>query len=409
MSWVSMMPRSRRIPPLVAGVLLLMVDRAKAAPDDKAPAPLPVEPVTAAPEPAPADEAPSLVLPDDTHDEGHEDPIAKISELEARLDQMQSLVANRQPRVILGGYIDLGFFATQGNGSGIIRDQGNFYFPQYAGKYGWVFLGDLLATPINTRGEPADLGDATGAEPRYDTIHSGGAPSFIANEINMTMTSGLTPSAVATASVNFMPRSGSNFSLGDVFDADIAQLEWMPTRTQKTSIFVGKFDSVLGIEYRDRKSNQRYGITPSLIARYTTGTAVGVKVRSKFGPDDLLVVAGAVTNGSFTQEQFHFYDEIDTNLGKTASGRLSLHPPFPIDMELGVLGVVRGPGPFAQRRRQDVVLGRSTISCTSSALTSRRSTSRAPLRATPPTTSTGCSSTAAATSSWTAISPRTSA
>ena len=55
-------------------------------------------------------------------------------------------------------------------------------------------------------------------------------------------------------------------------------------------------------------------------------------------PSRLSVVAGAVTNGSFTQEQFHFYDEIDTNLGKTASGRLSLHPPFPIDMELGVSG-----------------------------------------------------------------------
>ncbi len=339
-----MTSQSRRIARLLAGALVLMAARVKAAPDDKATvAPLPVAPITSAPatSPEPAaseDEGPNLVLPDDTHDEGHEDPIAKISELEARLDQMQALVANRQPRVILGGYIDVGFFATQGNGSGIIRDQGNVVFPQYAGKYGWVFLGDLLATPINTRGEPADLGDATGAGPRYDTIHSGGAPSFIANEINMTMTAGLTPSAVATASVNFMPRSGSNFSLGDVFDADIAQLEWMPTRSQKTSIFVGKFDSVLGIEYRDRKSNQRYGITPSLIARYTIGTAVGVKVRSKFGPDDLLVVAGAVTNGSFTQEQFHFYDEIDTNLGKTASGRLSLHPPIPLDMELGVSG-----------------------------------------------------------------------
>jgi hypothetical protein len=152
------------------------------------------------------------------------------------------------------------------------------------------------------------------------------------------LTSGLGPSAIATASVNFTPRSGSNFSLGDYVDADLAQLEWMPTRSQKTSIFVGKFDSVLGIEYRDRKSNQRFGITPSLIARYTTGTALGLKIRSKFGPDDLFVVAAAVTNGSFTQEQFHFYDEIDRNLGKTASGRLSLHPPIPIDMELGISG-----------------------------------------------------------------------
>jgi hypothetical protein len=281
---------------------------------------------------------PNLDAPDDGTGENDIDPIAKIGELEARLDQQQSVIVGRQPRVVVGGYIDLGFFAAQGDGSGIVRDQGNMIFPQYAGRYGWVFLGDILSPAVNTRGEAADLGDATGAPPRFDGIHSGGAPGFIANEINLTLTSGLGPSAIATASLNFTPRTGSNFSLGDVFDADIAQLEWMPGRTQKTSIFVGKVDSVIGIEYRERKSNQRYGITPSLIARYTTGTALGLKVRSKLGPDDVLVIAAAVTNGSFTQEQFHFYDEIDTNLGKTASGRVSLHPPLPVDMELGGSG-----------------------------------------------------------------------
>jgi len=286
--------------------------------------------------PAPSPE-PNLAAPDDSA-ETQIDPFAKIAELEARLDQQQSVIVGRQPRVIVGGYLDLGFFAAQGNGSGIVRDQGNVLFPQYAGRYGWVFLGDILSPAVNTRGEVADLGDATGAPPRFDSIHSGGAPGFIVNEINLNLTSGLGPSAIATASINFTPRSGSNFSLGDVFDADIAQLEWMPTRSQRTSIFVGKFDSVLGIEYRERKSNQRYGITPSLIARYTTGTALGLKIRSKFGPDDVLVLAASVTNGSFTQEQFHFYDEIDTNLGKTVSGRVSLHPPIPIDMELGASG-----------------------------------------------------------------------
>jgi hypothetical protein len=299
--------------------------------------PSPDEPAIAAP-PVPAATAPPLVIPEDAPDDARADPIARIAELETRLEQLQATVANRQPRVIVGGYIDLGFFVPEGNGSGIVRDQGNVYFPQYAGKYGWVFLGDILSTAVNSRGEVADLGDPSGAPPRFDSIHSGGAPGFIANEINLNLTSGLGPTAIATASINFTPRSGSNFSLGDVFDADIAQLEWMPTASQKTSIFVGKFDSVLGIEYRDRKSNQRYGITPSLIARYTTGTALGVKVRSKLGPDDLFVVAGSVTNGSFTQEQFHFYDEIDTNLGKTASGRVSLHPPIPLDMELGASG-----------------------------------------------------------------------
>src|SRR5450755_1704421 len=107
---------SRRMAPVIVGALLLVVHRVEAAPDDNAPAPAPVAPVTSAPPGAPDapssdEDAPSLVLPDDTHDEGPEDPIAKISELEARLDQMQALVANRQPRVVLGGYMDLGFFA----------------------------------------------------------------------------------------------------------------------------------------------------------------------------------------------------------------------------------------------------------------------------------------------------------
>jgi hypothetical protein len=280
---------------------------------------------------------PSLGAPDDAAAEPEVDPIAKMAELEARLDQQQTVIAGRQPRVILGGYLDLGFFAVQGNGSGFVRDQGHALFPQYS-NYGWVFLGDILAPAVNSRGEVASLGDATGAPPRFDSIGAGGAPSFIVNEVNMNLTSGLGSSALATASVNFTPRSGSNFSLGDVFDVDIAQLEWMLGREQRTSIFVGKFDSVLGIEYRERKSNQRFGITPSLIARYTTGTAIGIKARTKLGPDDLIVLAGSVTNGSFTQEQFFFYNEIDTNLGKTLSGRASLHPPIPVDMELGASG-----------------------------------------------------------------------
>ena len=88
----------------------------------------------------------------------------------------------------------------------------------------------------------------------------------------------------------------------------------------------------------ERKANKRFGITPSLIARYTTGTALGLKVRSKFLPDDVLVIAAAVTNGSNTIEQFHFYDEIDSNAGKTASGRVSLKTPTLISVEVGLSG-----------------------------------------------------------------------
>src|SRR5262249_18998721 len=129
-----------------------------------------------------------------------------------------------------------------------------------------------------------------------------------------------------TGSVNFTPRAGSNFSLGDSFDVDLAQLEWMPTEDGKTSIFVGKVDSVIGNEYKTRKASQRFGITPSLVARYTTGTAVGVKARTLlFG--DKIIVAAAVTNGSFGTEQFHFFQETDSNNFKTLSGRVGLRLP----------------------------------------------------------------------------------
>jgi hypothetical protein len=267
-----------------------------------------------------------------------DDLATKVKDLELQLEQTRELVVGRRPSVTVAGYADFGFFAAQGDGSGIMRDNGNKLFPSMAGQYGWVFLGDILAPTMNSRGEAADLGEAAGA-PRFDSVHSHGNPSFIINEINMTMNAGLGEHVLSTASVNFMPRTGHDFSIGDFMEVDIAQVEWTPTQSGKTSIFVGKFDSVLGIEYRDRKANQRFGITPSLLARYTTGTALGLKIRSKFGASDWLTVAGAVTNGSNTTEQFHFYDEVDSNAGKTASGRISVkYPGDAFELELGVSG-----------------------------------------------------------------------
>ena len=110
-------------------------------------------------------------------------------------------------------------------------------------------------------------------------------------------------------------------------------------RERRTSIFIGKFNSVIGIEYQARKANQRFGITPSLIARYTAGTPIGIKVRSRLGPNDMFIVAGALTNGSSVIEPFHFYDETDSNAGKTASGRIAFAPPLPFRLELGVSGM----------------------------------------------------------------------
>jgi hypothetical protein len=259
----------------------------------------------------------------------------RVDDLELKLKQSEASRRARFP-IKIGGYGDLGFFATQGDGSGFRRDAGHVLFPDRS-QYAWVFYGDILAPQVNSRGEVADLGQAPGVQ-RFDSIHSAGNPTFLVNELNMNVTAGLGDHALFTSSVNFTPRSGTDFSLGDSFDLDLAQLEWMPTDDGKTSIFIGKVDSVISNEYKTRKSTQRFGITPTLLARYTTGTAVGIKVRSKL-LDDHLIVAAAATNGSFGTEQFFFYQEVDTNSFKTLSGRVALR--FPIgngSFEIGPSG-----------------------------------------------------------------------
>ncbi|MDX2024524.1 MAG: hypothetical protein SF187_30060 [Deltaproteobacteria bacterium] len=258
-----------------------------------------------------------------------------IAELRERVQRNEEMLLNRNPKLQWSGYVDVGFFAPQGDGSGYVQDFSNRY-----GNFGWVFLGDILAPAVNSRGEVADLGNAPGTD-RFDSINSRGAPGFIVNELNLRMRAAMTPTAIITASLNITPRTGNDFRLGDVMDLDIAQVEWLPTQSQRTSLFVGKTDSVLGIEYRNRKSHQRFGVTPSLIARYTTNPAVGVKARTKFGASDWLVVAMALTNGSNTWEQFHFYDEVDSNAAKTGSARVSARLPFGV--ELGLSGSYGAP------------------------------------------------------------------
>ncbi len=271
----------------------------------------------------------------------------KVGRLETLLTQQKSDVGAQflpaSSAVTLSGYVDLGFFVPQGNGSGYLQDYGNVAFPRFAGKYGWVFYGDILAPAINSRGEVADLGDAPGVT-RYDGVHSRGALGFILNVANLNVRAAFRDDLLFTVSLNFTPRTGREFSLGDTFDLDLAQVEWMPTADQRISFFAGKMESLMGVEYRTRHSPARFGVTPSLLARYTTGTPLGIKARAKLFKGDFLTLAVAFTNGSSTTEQFHFYDEIDSNAGKTFSGRVSLKPTglfdsFPIgDLEIGVSG-----------------------------------------------------------------------
>ena len=276
-----------------------------------------------APAPVPAPVSASAADDDDDGGPDAAEPARDTTELITKVQELEDKLAAMQTRktqfpIKVSGYGDIGLFATQGDGSGFRRDIGHTMYPEFS-NFGWIFYGDLLATQINSRGDVADLGLAPGVN-RFDSVHSGGNLTFLVNELNLTVNAGLGQSALITSSVNFTPRSGANFSLGDSFDVDLVQLEWMPTQDGKTSIFVGKVDSVLGNEYKTRKASQRFGITPSLVARYTTGTSIGVKARTLL-LGDRIILAASVTNGSFGTEQFHFFQETDSNNFKTLSGR----------------------------------------------------------------------------------------
>ena len=70
---------------------------------------------------------------------------------EQRLAQSEQLVKNSQPTVTLGGYLDVGYFVPGGNnGGGLRRGFRPPCFPSGWGGFGWVFLGDILAPAVNS-------------------------------------------------------------------------------------------------------------------------------------------------------------------------------------------------------------------------------------------------------------------
>lgn len=247
--------------------------------------------------------------------------------------------------VKLTGFLDFGFFGVVGDGPGIVADLGHENFPEYEGEGGvqdsWVFMGDPLSTMINARGEPANTGDSKAIA--FDPIHATG-PTFIVNSLNVGLLSEIGEKAVFIAKLDVIPRSRDvsepdGLFLGDYLDLRLAYLEYRLAKgSTKLDLQAGKFDSVVGFEYRSQEAPSRIEVTPSLICRYTCGYPLGVKARARFF-DDALVLNVAVTNGSQFSEGFALYNEIDTNNFKTGSARLSYRLPFVKELELGVSGM----------------------------------------------------------------------
>ena len=277
---------------------------------------------------------------------------AQNARLREELDQLkegQGLVEQQVERLLplsgrLSGYLDFGFFYVQGNGAGIKSDIGHRHFPEYADiTDSWVFYGDPLATVINSRGDPADTDDSRAVV--FDAVRSNGNASFIVNALNLSLFAGLGEDLTLTSSVDFVPRGrdvsvAGDTALGDFIDVKLAYAEYIvPIESFKLSLFAGKFDSVLGFEYRLREAPDRLGVTPSLLCRYTCGSPLGLKARAQFW-EEAVALNVSVTNGSHGTENFPFYDEIDSNQMKTVAGRLSSKAPIGAGLEVGVSGSV---------------------------------------------------------------------
>ena len=113
----------------------------------------------------------------------------------------------------------------------------------------------------------------------------------------------------------------------------------MPFDSQELALSVGKFDSVFGIEYLDNQANIRTGITPSLIARYTTGQSIGAKLfyRLQIAPiwSALSLNVAATNSGNFVEA----LQPPDASLtgAPVASGRLGYELNAPVlQAKLGV-------------------------------------------------------------------------
>jgi hypothetical protein len=203
------------------------------------------------------------------------------------------------PGWVFAGYVDVGFAKAQGDGTSFVPQD-----TRLPADYGV----DTFATAVNSRGEVAstDTGGrfTNGFLPR--SVGIGGRPSFLLNTLSFdTRYDGHGSPVTAFARVQLLPRFSSDAGSQTRLVLEQAFGKVAPFADHEFTITLGRFDSVFGIEYLENQANLRTGITPSLVARYTTGTPIGAKAlyRIQLAPiwSALSLNVAATNGGTFVE------------------------------------------------------------------------------------------------------------
>lgn len=246
--------------------------------------------------------------------------------------------ADSQPPLHIDGYVDLGWARAQGNGTSFAP--GDTRLPADYGV-------DTFAPAVNSRGDVASTDSGgrftNGFLPR--SVGIGGHGSFLINtvDVDFRYTPASTPLMLFTR-FQLLPRFSRDGENTRVV-AEQAFARVVPFASQEFALTVGKSDSVFGIEYLENEANLRTGITPSLIARYTTGQSLGAKAfyRIQIAPLWTAVSLNlAASNGGTLVETLQPQSASQTGT-PAFSGRFGIEVNLPsVELKLG-LSALDGP------------------------------------------------------------------
>jgi hypothetical protein len=263
------------------------------------------------------------------------------------------VAAEPGPAWVFGGYVDVGFANAQGNGTSFNpRDMA------LPADYGV----DAFAPAVNSRGDVASIDSGglftNGFLPR--SLGIGGRPSFFVSTVSFDVRyePHVVP-AMVFARAQLLPRLTERGSETRLF-LEQAFGRVSPLADHELALFAGRFDSVFGIEYLENQANLRTGITPSLVARYTTGTPIGLKAfyRTQLPAawSALSLNVAATNSGTFVEVLQPA--EISLTGEPVASGRLGYELNLPrVELKLGASGLYGGRNDQGDRQARQRAFG----------------------------------------------------